>query len=48
MDVCEMKKGDLPFRIKGQQLILGQLLPRSSGSKAWKSRKDAGTGRRKL
>ena len=47
MDVCEMKKGNLPLGIKGQQVILGQLLP-CGGGKAGISGKDAGAGRRKL
>ena len=48
MDVCQMKKGDLPFCLEGQQVILCQLLPRGGGGKARICGKDAGAGRRKL
>ena len=48
MYISYVKKGDLPFCIEGQQVILGQLLPRGSCGKAWISGKDAGAGGRKL
>ncbi|MCH2564274.1 MAG: hypothetical protein MK129_06035 [SAR116 cluster bacterium] len=43
-----MKKGDLPFCIEGQQVILGKLLPRGSCGKARISGEDTSAGRRKL
>jgi hypothetical protein len=48
MNVCEMKKGDLPYCVEREKVILGQLLPRDSSCKIWKSGKDASADRHKL